>query len=195
MNLVLAEPMRIRLGLPDTDEVTTALDMAIAGTTPYFESVLQTKFDSGERTDIFDLTCEEVIVRGGYIQLKLSNGFVVSDSVSIKFDETPKEAILGTVLPIADCFVHSEIGMVRVPSNGIGNFMAVTYTYGFSEGDELPQWVTEAAFSYAARLLAVQQLTDGKSDVLKVTEFYAGHCKGILDRHLRISSFALPALF
>lgn len=181
-----------RLNLQDDDGVVAAVKSALAGSVIFIQEALQTAIDEGEAEDFFFIDpVVHMAVAGTYV-LKLSNGFVKKGSVKVFVGDSLPEVQL-TATETQPLRVIYERGFVRVSLDCVSQYLRVTYEYGFSEDEEVPLWLQEAATSYTIKLLSSQQLSDEKPELNTIYKFIDAHAGTILTGHLRsMSESILP---
>lgn len=212
--------IRDRLTLPDDEKTNQTISDAIDAATIYLGEILQTDFGLNTYTDTFFIDTGIYNSRSMLFRLKLSNGFVKRSSVVVKytpvlFDTNPQWIDL-TQGP--DYLVSNpEKGWIDVqdtpPAIGYGygyrtrllsnlrgpfvrdQFVQVSYEAGFADDlDNVPAWLQEAAFTYALKMLSVQQIGDQEPVLTKTFQMLDKHRGAVLDRHLRVTSSGIPPM-
>lgn len=184
--LVSVETVRNRLALPDDNGVNAVIESAIEGATAYVEAKLKTSVTppAAAVSDWFrvdDLTLN----RDSTFRMLLSNGFV--DDVVVGVTDTI-EGVTTVVTPLK---IESEKGLVVIAIDPVPAYYKITYTYGFAEVDDVPQWLQEVAMSYVVQLMSMQQVNDQKEEISKLYKFVQTHGTEVLDAHLRRDAFAI----
>lgn len=192
-SLISVSQIRGRLNLSDDEGVNMAIASAMTATLPYLQEVLQTGFDASSSEDVFFIDPVVHVTSSGTYVLKLKNGFVKKASVKMAVADT-LEGLQTTAKDLLPSFVLDEKGFVRVPDRFIGMYVAVAYDYGFTEDDEAPLWLQEAAISYTIKVLSSQQVGDGKPQLSEIFKFIDAHGSTILSGKLRSMSESIRAL-
>lgn len=193
--LIVASQVRARLNLPDDLEVNNSIESAIDATLPALKAVLATGFDHGTKSDLFFVNSSIYRPTNGLYLLKLSNGFVRLDPLPQVFVADTLEAVQLTATPVSGFLSTPERGWLQVSEEYAKKYLRVTYDYGFLAQEGVPDWLSEAAISYVAKILSTQQLTQGKPDLSEIYKFLEGHVAILISSHLRNSSLAIPVLF
>jgi len=189
--------VRSRLTLPDDQGVNDVIGQALDAATLHIESILQTTVARNSYADIFRVDSMTYGAYGGLYRLKLSNGFVdpttvVVEVVDLMFVETPAWVQLAA----SDYLLSSAgKGFLDLQESAKDQFVRVTYEAGFADDlDVIPSWLQEVAFSHAVKMMSLQQVGDEKPAMEKVYAMLEKHKVSILDRHLRMSSRAIPPI-
>lgn len=193
MHLTDEASVRARLNLQDDEGVVAVIQSALDGTTIHAEALLNTYTDSDEHVDVFHLSAPHLVQAGTY-QLRLSNGFVDADDITVSVGESLFDT--APVQLAADEFkLSAEKGFVLVSDEHEDKYIKVEYTAGFESLSDVPDWLGEWAISQAVKLMSMQQTADEKPALAKVYQMIDAHKVVILDRKLRISSRALTPVF
>lgn len=196
-------------------QVTAAsgsLEAAIRSAHLRMESVLETKFDSGEQVDVF--LCDSTkgyVVPDGFYRLHLTRGFLRADPAPVvKVLESPLDV---DGLDVTDkCKINAERGHVFVPESvADSEYVRVEYGYGFDytaptppltegtfAGEQPPDWLKEAVLSYVPAAFYMSQPTARGKDVptaKSVVEDCSTHAMSVIAPHNRNLTFGLSPVF
>lgn len=175
--------VRDRLSLPDDDGVNASIDSALSGALAQVSSLLDTSFGLASREDYFYLDPLVCVPVAGMVTLRLSNAFVqgsveVSSGESLQDLRTsPRDEEALLVLP--------ETGKVKVSDGLIGQYLRVVYEAGFGITTPIPEWLKEAMIVNTIKIMATQQISDGKPELSKLLPVLTSQSATLLDRHLR----------
>lgn len=193
MNRIIEiKTVRSRLSLPDDEGVNDAIDSAIDAALIGVSSILGTSFGLAEKEDVFFIDPSvETSVSGLYL-LRLSMGFVkTTPTLKVCVGSSLEEVLSADPTPIPT-LLNPEKGFLKVPDTLTDHkYVRVTYTAGFTEDEEAPDWLMEAMLGYTIKAMSSQQVSDGKPELSGTFKFLDGHSSAILDRHLRTSSSSI----
>lgn len=198
-SLISNEDVRTRLRLPTDDGVVAMLDATIPAASPYLEAATQSKFDKQSRTDYFYVNPSVDLSYGGVFVLKLSSGFVRSDTdivVNHSDQLMDLQSIALSISTAAPLRIDMERGFVYLSESYVAypTYVRVDYDCGFGDTEEVPQWLQEAALCQVIRALSAIQINDGQPELSDAYKYMLSQQTVILDSHSRTMSRSVRAL-
>ena len=201
MQLTETSVMLSRLAMQDQADDASFMEVvnqALDAAAVHLGAQLDTEFDEGAHTDTFYIDSSIYEPVGGLYRLKLAHGFVLASTLSIYTVDDLFGASLSPVQLAAPQYRSDpkslEKGFIDIPATLEGSYVIVSYTAGFADVSEVPAWLSEASLATAIRVMSWQQLGDDKPALGKILQEVAGYGGDILNRHMRTSSRAIPAL-
>lgn len=197
MPLIIAtSDVRNRMGLIEDDGVEKSILSALDAAVVYVEARIKTSLRASAAavSEVFFLNPDTCVARDGLYTLILQNGFVHSGTV-ITASESLADALSSSSQPVGTSIVNMEQGRVRIPEDYSGQYVTVSYSYGFEEDDEsAPSWLKECILSCTSRALAYQQISDGKPELSNVFDQLEPHIESILLSKARYVAEAISSL-
>lgn len=151
--------LRDSLGEMDADDVNDMLESALLHTTSFLETSLETSFSRATITNIFRFTDTSTVRSGGYVKLKLSEGFIDS-SETFEIYLAGSRELLDSADPVitTNLAVNYELGLVTILEDiAIDSWAKIVFTKGFTldsrqilEAPVPPTWLTTVAIDYAS---------------------------------------------
>lgn len=192
MDLTTETRVRDRFALKEDDGIVAAITAAILGVSPFFEQMLNTTFDLALHEDIFFLDAAFHRKESGFYILRTKAGFIVPGTVTLYYGDSLKDAREATIpIPGDELLILDEKGFISVPDAYEGKFLKVSYTAGFDDVDDLPDWLQEAAVSYCGILMTHHQVGDEKAELTTIIKSLKEHVAVILQAHVRTKSAAI----
>jgi hypothetical protein len=195
--LIAVDKIFSRLGVGPDAGVSALMSSALEGAYLHLEAVLQTQFLYNDHADVFFVDRTIYSPVGGAFRLKLSNGFIDKDTVSVSLSEQLFDPAWGA--QSGGYHVNPEKGFIDVPDTYLGKAVRVSYYAGLENAEDdpetVPKWLQEAALAQAVKLMNVQQFGDEKPELVKILKMLETHKTNILDRKLRVSSRAIPPVY
>lgn len=196
--LTTIEKLYGRLQVQPDSGTENAFTSALEGAFILLEAVLQTQLDVNDHIDTFYLDAGVYQPYNRLYRLKLGNGFV--HDVGITASASPQLFGGGVAWDsLTDFILAKEKGFLDVPDDMKGKYIKVAYTSGLDTStpagiDVVPLWLQEATMAQALKLLSIQQISEEKPALTKIYQMVDKFRTDILDRHLRVSSHAIPAI-
>lgn len=185
--------VRDRLALPDDEGLNDVIRSALDASYTAMESILETTFSKGSRTDLFYVDPRNAMPINGLYLLKASNGFLrASPTITAAYGCSLTE--FSTVLASTEFVVTADKGFIQVPESVFGSYVRVIYEYGFQTIEEVPDWLREVSLNYTIKIMSVQQIGSDKPDLSALYKFVNTHYATILDTHLRMSSRSIRSI-
>lgn len=197
--LVTIEKIRSRMTMADDPGINAALDSCLDAAIVRLNSVFNTSFDRGMATDLFYIDAASDTPVRGFYALKLSHGFLrEAEPVTVCIGDT-LEASQGDMVDPVTIFsegfvVDHEKGYILVPVSAGSKYLAVAYTYGFEEEEEVPLWLQELATLYTVEALVAHQSSDARKGLPDIKTALRRAEKDTLSPHLRVKACSIPSL-
>lgn len=194
-DLITSADVEGRLGITVSDGgVIASITSAMAAAKVQLGSLLNTDFNQGNKSDLFYLNPATAVADDGHYLMRLSNGFVdLGEVFSVIPGDTISAALNGST-EFEDYLLEVEKGFVRVPESFAGSYFRVNYGYGFDAPDSVPDWLKEAAIVETIRVLATQQISDGKPELSNLLPELERQSRTILARRGRSKSSSIAPM-
>lgn len=201
MQLTKIETMLARLAMQDQendDNFLSVVGQSLDAAAIFLEGQLDTTFEQDAHSDTFYIDPDIYQAFGGLYRLKLSNGFVAEASLSLsKIDSLFDTSLVSVQLTAQEYLVSPKLlakGFIDIREELQGTYVTVGYTSGFSDISEVPTWLSEASLAHAISVMSWQQVGDEKPALSKILQEVQKYREAVLNRHLRRSSHAIPAV-
>ena len=189
--LIDASIVRDRLNLKDDIGINKSIESSILAAEAWVAAFLGTEILFGAKKDIFHL---EPGVGGeayGHFQLALSGQYVLSSEGSepvVYTSDTFEEALPDTAEIITPATIEYTRGIVRLSVDYTSRYIRIDYNHGFQDGGAIPAWLTETLLGYTVKMLASQQIADGKPQLSNIFPVLDSHLKSILTGKFRVGT-------
>jgi hypothetical protein len=185
--LITLEELKARMGInPDLSSSDEALYSGMIASHLRVQAEMETLFDEGTSTDVFLLDpTYNGVVPDRMFRLKLRNGFLSAAptiTTGPALTTIPQDQL---AVDSASTMVDLQRGLVKVDQQYSGQYVTVSYQYGFAEGADVPVWLKEALIGYVPLLLNFSSITNNNAEAETNQSLNIQHVMSVLAPYRR----------
>ena len=194
LSIVKTEDVIERMGLPDVDGVSIAIESALTAATARFQALLDTSFNKESRADLFYLKAKQFpIIENGYFNLRLRKMFLTNGTIIVTAANSITD--LGQTIDQPDWMVDKAKGLIFIHASYVDKYIKVVYEAGFDTLNTPPSWLKESILAYMPYLLNSQQSSNRNSESGEVTKRTSDLSAIMVEPYMRGFAFQYRPMF